>query len=221
MDYTFRDLNPNNQYNIYVKTVCDSKSSYWLGPLLISFDSYNMHHTGDDTATITPCSKVIYDSGGPNGNYENNAAYPYLYINSRNSGKITLKGIINTEKKYDYLDIYSGTGTSKTLLGKYSGYKEIPLFISNSFTIYFQSDSSNTYPGFHLTIGCIVYSPQTIYSLIKGKSCYKISCINNWKDIQIFLVSCINDCKLTSKKYEYRGICYDNCPAGTTNKNFV
>ena len=57
MDYTFRDLNPNNQYNIYVKTVCGTKSSYWLGPLLISFDSYNMYHTGDDTATITTCSR--------------------------------------------------------------------------------------------------------------------------------------------------------------------
>ena len=105
MDYTFRDLNPNKQYNIYVKKVCGTKSSYWLGPLFISFDSYNMHHTGYDTATINTCSKVIYDSGGPKGNYENNAAYPYLYINSGNSGKISLKGIVNTEKNYDYLNI--------------------------------------------------------------------------------------------------------------------
>ena len=44
--YTFTNLNPNQKYNIYIKTVCGSKSSYWLGPLFISFESYNMRHSG-------------------------------------------------------------------------------------------------------------------------------------------------------------------------------
>ena len=64
--YTITNLNQNNKYNIYIKTDCGKKTSYWVGPLLISIskDSYNMAHTGNKS--IKTCSKIIYDSGGPN-----------------------------------------------------------------------------------------------------------------------------------------------------------
>ena len=35
-NYTFTNLSKNKKYNVYIKTDCDSKSSYWIGPLLIS-----------------------------------------------------------------------------------------------------------------------------------------------------------------------------------------
>ena len=217
--YTFTDLNPNQKYNIYIKTVCGTKSSYWLGPLYISFEYYNMYHRNTYYLySLDTCSKIIYDSGGKNRNYENNA-YLYLKVSplSPSSGKISIKGKVNTEKNYDYLTITNGYGA---LLGTYSGFNDIPLFISTSFIIHFNSDSSNTYPGYELTIGCVMNSSQTIYNLIKDKSCYKISCDKNWKNIQSFSASCVKNCRLTSKKYYYRGNCVDNCPINTTNINF-
>ena len=220
-NYTFTNLSPDKRYDIYIKTNCGSKSSYWLGPLLISIESYNMPYTG--SSSINTCSKVIYDSGGPNRNYENNA-YSTLKIFPSTSDKlIYITGIVNTERNFDFLYIYRGAPSSNTLLGEYSGFINIPLLVvaENWFTLRFISDSINVYPGFQLTIGCIIYSPQTIYGLIKDKKCQKISCDINWKNIQNVSVSCVKNCRLTSNKYQYRGKCYSNCPEGTTNiKNF-
>ena len=67
--YTFTNLESNQRYNIYIKTDCGSKSSFWIGPLLISIEFYTMPK--NSSATITTCSKVIYSPGGPNRNYSN------------------------------------------------------------------------------------------------------------------------------------------------------
>ena len=219
-NYTFTNLTANKRYDIYIKTDCDSKYSYWIGPLLISFESYNMRHSG--TYSINTCSKVIYDSGGPKRNYDNNDNSA-LYIYPETSNKfLYITGIVNTERNYDILHIKNRTGDNIKLLNQYSGYINIPLIViyEGHFILEFTSDSSNTYPGFQLTVGCIIYSPQTIYSLIKDKRCYKISCDKNWKNIQNISVSCVSDCKLTSNKYQYRGKCYNSCPEGTVNKDY-
>ena len=70
-NYTLTNLSLYQRYDVYIKTDCGNKSSYWIGPLLISIESYNMTHTG--TNSITTCSIFIYDSGGPKGNYKDNA----------------------------------------------------------------------------------------------------------------------------------------------------
>ena len=217
--YTFTNLNSNQKYNIYIKTDCESKSSYWLGPLLISFESYNM--AGAGTNSIITCSKVIYDSGGPSRNYVNNENSELRIYPQSTNKLLYITGFVYTERNSDILSIYNGKDNLKyySLLGKYSGYINVPLSVINEgyFTLKFTSDSGNTYPGFQLTVGCIIYSQPTIYSLIKDKRCFKISCDDNWKNIQIVSVSCIQNCQLTSTKYQYRGICYNRCPEGTVD----
>ena len=63
--------------------------------MLISFESYNMAGTG--TNSIITCSKVIYDSGGPNGNY-NNYENSILVVLPDVPGKlVSIKGTIDIE----------------------------------------------------------------------------------------------------------------------------
>ena len=128
--YTLNNLSLYKRYYVYIKTECNNKSSYWIGPLLISIGSYNMTHQG--TNSIITCSKFIYDSGGPNGNYKN-YANSTLIIKPDSSGKlVSIKGKINTEKCCDYLYIYNGEGTKGKQFGRYYGEQAIPLFISTT-----------------------------------------------------------------------------------------
>ena len=58
-NYTFTNLNSGTRYDVYLKTVCGSKESYWIGPLKVVIESYNLPHSGINS--INTCSKVIYD----------------------------------------------------------------------------------------------------------------------------------------------------------------
>ena len=212
--YTFTNLDSAQRYDVYIKTDCGSKSSYWLGPLLVSIESYNMAHTG--TGTIITCSKVIYDPGGPYGNYsnyDNSILTLYPEITGR---LISLKGTINLEPYYDYFLIYDGIGTNGKLFGNYSGINDIPLIVSISgpLTLKFVTDYSIVNSGFQLTVGCIINSPKTIYNLIKDNNCTMIYCDNDWKKKQNLLVLnseiCDNDQELNLDSGEYYK-CYPKC----------
>ena len=222
--YTFTNLIPNQKYNIYIKTDCGDKFSYWIGPLLVSIEFYNMTHTG--TNSITTCSKVIYDSGGPSGKYKNYADSTII-IRPETSGKfVSVKGNIQLEGNYDYLYIYNGEGTYGILLGKYTSWNNIPLTLSRTgpLTIRFYSDYSIIYSGFELIIDCII-NAQTIYYQIINNNCRMVSCEENWRNIQNLIVSytgiCVKNCKATGYQYLFKGKCYSNCPVNTTNNNFI
>ena len=221
--YTFTNLNSNQKYNIYIKTDCESKSSYWLGPLLISFESYNMAGTG--TNSIITCSKVIYDSGGPNGNY-NNYENSILVVLSDVPGKlVSIKGTIDIELNplsCDHLYIYDGEGTSGTLIGDYNGNRNIPLIISKTgpLTIKFTSDALTFYSGFELLISCNINTPQkSIYNLIKDNNCRMISCDNNWRNIQNLFVLDTISCENNDEFNMNLGEDY-NCYPRPDNINF-
>ena len=109
MNFTFTNLNYDYKYDVYIKADCGEKTSYWIGPLLI-YMSYNMAHTGINS--ITTCSKIIYDSGGPNGNYGYNEN-SILTIYPETSGNfVSIKGKIDSEGNGDILYIYDGEGNS-------------------------------------------------------------------------------------------------------------
>ena len=223
-NFTFTNLNLNQIYDVYIKTDCESKSSYWIGPLLISIGSYNMTHHG--TNSIITCSKFIYDSGGPNGNYKN-YANSTLIIKPESSGKlVSIKGKINTEKNFDYLYIYNGEGTKGKLFGRYHGEQVIPLFASTtgSLTIKFTSDGSNFHSGFQLFVGCIIKT-QTIYNIIKSNNCSMISCDSDYKNIKNIILPksglCLKNCNSTNQKFHYKGKYYNNCQSNSINNNFM
>ena len=217
--YIFTNLNPSQKYDIYLKTYCGSKFSYWIGPLLISIESYNMPNSG--TNHITTCSKIIYDSGGEENHEQNANSKLVIYLEP--PGKfITIKGIIDTRRGHGYLSIFKDGRWGRY----YTGYIQIPLSIAtdNHLTLIFESDDSQTKPGFQFTIGCIITSSQKMYNLIKENKCRKISCRTDYKNIQNILSNsgiCLKNCNSTNQKYHYKGNCYDNCPDNSQDKNFI
>ena len=228
-NYTFTDLNPDKRYDIYIKTDCDTKSSYWIGPLLISIGSYNMIHNATNTTNstnyITTCSKAIYDSGGPYGNYSNYANSTLIIYPETPDKFVSIKGKVDTESYWDYLYIYNGEGTKGKQFGRFEGNQNVPLIVSTigSLTIKFRSDGSVIRAGFELFVDCAIIS-QSIYNLIIENNCRLVYCDSDYRRIQNIILPkskiCVKNCNSTNQKYHYKGQCYDDCPENTTNINF-
>ena len=183
--YIFTNLDFNLRYDIYIKTDCGNKYSEW-----IPTENYYMAHTG--TYSITTCSKVIYDSGGPNGAYMNYANSILTIYPDEYGRKVSIKGSIDIEPdflglNYDHLYIYDGVGTSGTVLDSYhSGISNIPLIVSISgpLTLKFITDFSEVYSGFELFVSCDINSSRkTIYNLISDNNCQIRSCDSDWRNI--------------------------------------
>ena len=183
-----------------------------------------MANTGSDS--ITTCSKAIYDSGGPDGNYEKNAS-SLLHIYPEKSGQfLSIQGKAITQPYHGYFRLYYGLKKGYYYeYHWYTGNYNIPLYVSPTgpLSIELISDSGNVNKGLHLTIGCII-NVETIYNLIKKENCQIISCDKNWKKKQNLIDSdteiCVKNCNITDNKYQYRGKCYNNCPINTINDNF-
>ena len=155
--FTVDNLSAAVAYQFYVKADCGAgDESPLTGPVMATPGSYNMPSTGNNT--ITTCAMVIYDDGGPTGDYSNSCD-SYLTINPATPGNlISIHGTSTTESGYDYLYIYDGTGTNGTLLGTYDGSSlTVPELTSTTgpLTIYFHSDGSVPYAGFELIVTCV------------------------------------------------------------------
>ena len=87
----------------------------------------NMPTTGTDNLTITAdniadgvASFKVYDDGGNEGNYSNNAE-GYLEVTVPDGYVLQVTGSINTESGWDKLTIYNGDASSETLVDAVSG----------------------------------------------------------------------------------------------------
>lgn len=126
----------------------------------LNFGSY--YYVISQPCDITTCSGSIYDAGGPTGNYSNNESYTRTIYPGTSGMKTQLAFTeFHTESvTYDYLEIYDGTSTSATLIGKYGGTNSpgvVKASSSNSsgaLTLHWVSDVSNVYSGFAANISC-------------------------------------------------------------------
>ncbi|MBL7957676.1 MAG: hypothetical protein JNM49_06930, partial [Flavobacteriales bacterium] len=120
-------------------------------------------NSGSQAQTLVPLSgnnsvacgtnTTLYDHAGAATNYSNNAN-GYTVLDNSGTGVITLSGTYSTESGYDYVRIYSGSGTGGTLLYTYSGTGSITTFSSSAgqvLTVQFTSDVSITQAGFAIT----------------------------------------------------------------------
>lgn len=107
---------------------------------------FNMSDT-----TIAVCTGILYDSGGPNGLYDNNQNITTV-INPGGVITLTFFGIFNIEPGLDFLTIYDGPDTSSPLIGVFSGVTPPPVLTaySGSVTLVFTSDNSAIYAGFSM-----------------------------------------------------------------------
>jgi Zn-dependent metalloprotease len=123
-------FNPQHTYSNYgsytVKLIADGgncgvdtviKTEY------VSVDTANPCHVymqSNGTQTLTSCTGVLFDSGGPN-NYPDNTNTTTI-ISPIGATKVTLNfSVFSFEAGYDYLKIYDGPNANSPLIGSYDG----------------------------------------------------------------------------------------------------
>ena len=156
--YTINNLSANT-YDFYVQSDCGADQSLWVGPISATPGSFNMGVTGYDS--LTTCSLIIYDNGGPNGNYSASCDYTLVIYPETEGAAVSVSGSYATENNWDFLRIYDGVGTGGSLLGEFSGNGTVPTTVSSSgpLTVRFTSDAGMQYAGFMLTASCTSCSP--------------------------------------------------------------
>ncbi|MBR4647819.1 MAG: fibronectin type III domain-containing protein [Bacteroidales bacterium] len=157
---TIDNLATAQSYDFYVQADCGGSVSEWRGPVQAAPGSFIFDVTG--SSSITACGLVIYDNGGPDGNYSNDCDYTLTIYPSDPDSVVSVSGTFAGEGTADYLSVYDGTSTSGTLLQKItSGTSGTVINFgplsseSGPVTLYFHSDYSVVYPGFEAFVSCV------------------------------------------------------------------
>ena len=157
-------LTEGETYDYYVQADCGTDgTSIWVGPITLNTSQINMAAMGSDT--ITTCGLVIYDNGGPTGDYNNGCNSILVLYPATPNAVIAITGTNSSESNYDYLRIFDGVGTDGTRLVNSNGSGQTINAISSTgpLTIQFTSDSYGAYAGFELFVSCITcYAPGNI-----------------------------------------------------------
>jgi PKD repeat protein len=112
------------------------------------------------------CNGIIYDDGGPDGNYSNNLN-SQIIVHSTGATSFTLSfiefdveaGAYGSICNYDYLSVYAGNSTSAPLIGTYCNNNRppvTPITINGEyFTLRFHSDQAVNGAGFKIEFTCV------------------------------------------------------------------
>ena len=101
--------------------------------------------------SATSISGIIFDNGGPSGNYSSNFA-GLVIITAHPGDTIELSGNYTTEWLNDILYVYDGYGRSGNTLGTYSGSGSLHcISVTGTMTLYFSSNTIFNRSGFSLT----------------------------------------------------------------------
>ncbi|MFZ4106128.1 CUB domain-containing protein, partial [Flavobacterium sp.] len=150
--YIYTGLSPLTCYDFYIRAVCENNSD-WVGPV-------------NATTPIAPpiCGGNFVDTGGPTGNYANNANYSSTIcpINPGEQVTVTFTSF-NTQLNTDILEVYDGNSATGTLLGTYSGPTLPPVITSSSpdgcLTFVFTSNATTVGAGWLANVTCAPAPP--------------------------------------------------------------
>lgn len=114
------------------------------------------------------CGGIVYDSGGPNGNYQNGVPFTATYCPTKDGDAVTLDFLqFNTEQGWDNLRIYNGESTAAPLLGTWSGNNSpgtVSAIVNGAnprgcLTVQFLPDAVDNAPGFAFKVSCAPFVP--------------------------------------------------------------
>ena len=154
--FTVEGLTSGTAYDFYVQADCGST---WEGPITVVTGQYIMNANGSDT--LTTCGMVIYDNGGPSGDYSTNCNSTLVLYPASADSKLSLTGTANIENNWDFLYIYDGVGTSGTAMTTVTGENQTVNVLSTTgpLTLLFTSDGSVVKSGFELIAQCVSCYP--------------------------------------------------------------
>ena len=145
---------------------------------LIQVDSnlqciYNMPVNGN--STFTSCDGLLYDNGGPAGNYTDNHNDTITIAPTNSTGLTLTFTSFFYENNYDYLYIYDGPTTASTLIGQYTN-TGLPaggtiVASSGSLTLVSTSDGGVTASGFAASWICETALPNVDFYTNETLSC--------------------------------------------------
>ena len=171
---TSTSQNPSHTYNSYgnyTVTLIADGNSCGIDTLTminyISVDPNNLCYVemplNGSGGNISNCNGILYDGGGPNGNYDD-ASDAIITISPTGATSITLffnsfdiEPGSGTSCDYDYLEIFDGPNTSSTSLGRYCNTTGAPdtIFSSgNALTLKLHSDQALNLNGFEAVWIC-------------------------------------------------------------------
>lgn len=135
-------------------------------------DIIKMHN-----GSITTCNTILYDTGGIDGDYQNNENLRLTIKPSDPWAKIVLSfSEFKVEDGWDYLKVYNGTSTSvvNNLIGTYTGSTLPPVIVSThasgALSLHFTSDSYVNDKGWMATIGCQMKWQPVTFEVKNGSS---------------------------------------------------
>lgn len=132
-------------------------------------------------STVTTCNATLYDSGGPNGQYQSSENYSITFCGTANAPIIVEVVNLNTESvSFDYLKFYDGPTAGGTLMATLGG-TTLPAqreyeASGNCITIVWHTDGSVVRDGFQLNIRCgfpcqdytVNITPEATYDAEEG-----------------------------------------------------
>ena len=160
--YTIPNLTSFNSYDVYIRAHCSATneiSEGWVGPVNFVYFTGDIYTMGTDV-DVSTCNAIIYDEGGPDGDYLANTSNQTLIIRpGATNNYVHLEGDYYTEgSSWDYAIIYDGVGTSGTALGEMRGSGTLDVTstdVSGALTIWFKSDGSVQKWGWELRASCV------------------------------------------------------------------
>jgi hypothetical protein len=120
--------------------------------------------------TATTCNSLFYDSGGPNGSYQNSENYTLKVYPESPAGKVKISFLeFDVENNYDFLKIYNGTSATAPLLANLTGTSLPGNFVANNndgaLTFVFTSDGSITKPGWKAHLTCEYVGQEVTFAV--------------------------------------------------------
>ncbi len=115
-------------------------------------DCWNLVNANLTQCAVAAPSNVLYDMGGPLGNYVNNSRYIFTIAPASADYLQFSFQSFDLEQGYDSLWVHNGNDTSAPLLGAWTG-NQLPATMvasSGKMTVRFKSDGATTRPGFAL-----------------------------------------------------------------------
>lgn len=139
-------------WRLVVTCTATSQSSNSSTSTFTVVSTLNVPTTGNNTVTCGT-NITLYDNGGPAGDYAYSSS-GYTVLEAGLGATININGSYDTESGWDYVRIYSGTGTGGTLLASYSGVGSINYTgtAGQTLTVQFYSDSVTNDVGFNLSV---------------------------------------------------------------------
>ncbi len=129
--------------------------------------------------TVTICSAMFYDSGGPDQNYSNNEDLTMTFLPEFEGANIIVEFIsfdveFHANCNYDWLKIYNGANTNAPLIGTYCGTNSPGTIeadnAAGALTFHFQSDFSVTRPGWEAVISCSTLELPPVADFVADKT---------------------------------------------------